>query len=140
MNTTAGLVAAILVLAVTGCSSDDEPTTAPVPSATTTTAASPPEVVFFAEGTDTKSGSITLRTESGGTIQKDVALPMTNTSTGKPGLASTQFKSGDFLYISLQNSQGYGSVTCRIEVDGVELDKATSSGGYKIASCQATMP
>jgi hypothetical protein len=32
--------------------------------------------------------------------------------------------------------QGYGTVTCVIEVDGVPLSTATASGGYNIADCE----
>lgn len=134
-------VIAIVGLAVTGCSSsnDDKTTAAPV-SSTRTAPAGHAKVAFFAEGEGTKSGSITMRSESGGTIQKDVALPMGNPTTGEMGISSDSFKQGDFLYISLQNSEASGSVTCRIEVDGVKLDEETSSGGYKVVSCQATLP
>jgi hypothetical protein len=96
--------------------------------------------VFFAEGQDTESGAVTFRSESGGTIQQDVALPMTNTKTGQPGIASDQFRRGATLYMSLQNSEGVGSVTCRIEVNGQVVDTATSSGAYKIATCVGTVP
>jgi hypothetical protein len=133
-------VIAIVGLALTGCSSSkDEPTATPV-SSTSTASGGSPKVSFFAEGEGTKSGSITMRSESGGTIQKDVALPMGNPTTGEMGISSDSFKHGDFLYISLQNSEASGSVTCRIEVDGVKLDEETSSGGYKVVSCQAQLP
>ena len=96
--------------------------------------------MFFAEGDGTKSAAVTMRTESGGTIQKDVALPMGNVETGVPGVPSEGFKRGAFLYMSLQNSEAAGSVTCRIEVDGKKIDEATSSGAYKVVTCQGTMP
>lgn len=99
-----------------------------------------PHVVFYAEGEGTKAGAMTLRSESGGTIQKDVALPLVDTSTGTAGLASDLFRSGDRLYISVQNKEPAGSVTCRIVVDGKKIDEATSSGPYKVVSCVGKVP
>jgi hypothetical protein len=81
-----------------------------------------------------------MRSESGGTIQKDVALPMGNPTTGELGLATQGFKRGAALYLSMQNMEAVGSVTCRIEVDGQVVDTATSSGAYKIATCVGTVP
>lgn len=96
--------------------------------------------MFYAEGTGTAAAAMTLRSESGGTIQKDIALPLTDTSTNTPGIASNQFKRGDQLYISLQNKAAAGSVTCRIEVDGKKVDEATSSGAYVVVSCVGVVP
>ena len=47
---------------------------------------------------------------------------------------------GAFVYISAQNQGESGSVKCRIEVDGVTLEQATSTGAYVIASCSGTVP
>ena len=73
-------------------------------------------------------------------IQKDVALPMTNTSTGQPGIGSDKFKRGAPLSIVLRNSEAGGSVTCRIEVDGEVVDEATSSGAFKVVTCAGKVP
>jgi hypothetical protein len=62
-------------------------------------------VVFFAEGTGTKSAELTFRSESGGTLQKDAALPLHNPTTGEVGVASDKFRRGDSLYMSMQNSE-----------------------------------
>lgn len=121
---------------VAGCSSGATPSS---PAAADPKPGSP-RVVFYAEGSGTKSGAVTMRSESGGVIQLDVALPMTNTQTGTAGLESVLFKRGADLYMSLQNSEAAGSVTCRIEVDGKKVDEATSSGAYKIATCQGRVP
>lgn len=32
--------------------------------------------------------------------------------------------------------QGYGQVSCKLEVDGVAISTATASGGYNIADCE----
>lgn len=95
---------------------------------------------MFAEGEGTKSASVTLRTESGGTIQKDVSLPMGNKDTGEPGVPSDGFKPGDFLYLSVQNAEDTGSVTCRITAGDKVIDEATSTGSRVVATCQGHMP
>lgn len=129
------LTATVFFVAV-ACSSGNKPETAPKTQAPATA----PHVVFYAEGQGTTAGSITLRTESGGTVQKDVALPMTDTATGTAGVSSFLFKRGAPLYISVANKAAAGSVTCRIEVDGKEIDKATSSGAYKVVTCVGKVP
>lgn len=121
---------AFLLLA-TACSGGPSPSAAPSPVKHT--------VSFFAEGTETKWAAVTMRTESGGTTQFTPDLPMT-TKAGVVGLSFDTYPSGSFLYFSMQNKEGYGSVTCRITVDGVKVDEATSSGGYAIATCQGRVP
>jgi hypothetical protein len=79
-----------------------------------------------------RSGMLTLETEAGGSSQAVVDLPFSGTST--------TFHRGDFLYLSVQNQQPAGSVTCRITVDGVVVSENTSTGGYVIATCQGRMP
>lgn len=51
----------------------------------------------------------------------------------------TQWPVGEFAYISAQNQGRSGSVKCQILVDGVELESATSSGEYVIATCSGTV-
>ena len=121
-------VVPVLLFAAVGCGSAEG------------SASSRPTVTFFAEGVDTEAAALTMRSESGGTLQKDVSLPLKDVTTGVQGLVSDQFERGDFLYFSMQNSNGFGSVTCRIVVDGEEVDRATASGGYKIATCQGRVP
>lgn len=41
------------------------------------------------------------------------------------------------LYLAAQNDGPTGRLTCRIEVDGVEVSRATSEGAYTIAQCDA---
>ncbi|MFC0626112.1 hypothetical protein [Kribbella deserti] len=130
-------IVAALVGALAGCGAQEDPPPAPAAPVTSATA---PTVTFFAEGDGTDSGSLTMITESGGTLQKDVGLPLRNGSTGEQGVTSHAFRSGATLYLSVQNSNGYGAVTCRIAVNGVEIDKVTSSGGYKIATCRGRVP
>ena len=96
------------------------------------------KVVYKVTGT-TKQASITMTTGGGDTSQQsDVDVPLTSKSAGAEGLTQTM-KSGQFFYISAQNSNDHGSITCSVEVDGVVVKTATSSGGYVIASCSGTV-
>lgn len=78
-----------------------------------------------------RTGMVTAQTPGGGNAQQTGLLPITGTFT---------FHAGDFVYVSVQNQQGAGSVTCRITVDGAVVSENTSSGGYVIATCQGTVP
>lgn len=130
------MLAATTFFVVAGCSSEPET----VPQTQAPSPAAPPHVAFYATGEGTASGTVTLRSETGGTIQKDVALPMVDEATGQQGIASDGFKRGAAVYMSLQNRSLSGKVTCRIEVDGKVVDEATSSGGGAIAACRGTVP
>lgn len=78
-----------------------------------------------------RTGMVTIQSPGGGTSQTTGVLPFTSTLT---------FGTGDFVYLSVQNQQGAGSVTCRITVDGTVVSENTSSGGFTIASCQGRVP
>lgn len=95
-------------------------------------------VVYYVEGT-ARSVSITMENRTGGTEQADNrAVPLA--AGGTPGLRLGQIPCGQFVYISAQNEGETGTVTCRIEVDGVTLETATSSGAYVIATCSGSVP
>ncbi len=79
-----------------------------------------------------RTGSSTMQTDSGGSSQGQVPLPATQTLHN--------FSSGDFVYLSVQNQDAAGAVTCRITVDGVVVSENTSTGGYVIATCQGRVP
>lgn len=99
-------------------------------------------VVYQADGSGARgvrSANYTLQSDDGGTRQGEINLPMT-TKSGATGLTFTGFKSGDFVYLSIQNADAAGSVTCRIVVDGVTISENTSDGGYAIASCKGQVP
>jgi hypothetical protein len=96
------------------------------------------EVIY--EVTGTASGiDITIQNPSGNTEQhNDLSVPL-GTKDGRKGLHMT-FRSGDFAYLSAQNTGESGSVTCRIVADGVVIESATSRGAYVIASCSGLVP
>lgn len=133
------MLTATIIFAAAACGGSAPESGSPAPGGST-----PPHVVFYAEGKGTTSAAITLTSESGGTLQKDVKLPMADEATGAPGIASDSFKRGAPLYVQLQNKEVAGSVTCRIEVtvDGKKtvVDEATSSGAYKVVTCVGKVP
>ena len=97
---------------------------------------SAPLVVHYeVEGDGASSASLTLQTPTG-TSQQTADLPVKNKS-GSEGLIFSGFSQGDFLYVSAQNQDEFGSVTCRIKVGDTIVSENTSSGAYQIATCQA---
>lgn len=78
-----------------------------------------------------RTGTVTMQTADG-TSQSATPLPAT--------FSAGSFSTGDFVYVSVQNGQGLGSVTCRITVDGDVVSENTSTGGYTIATCQGRVP
>ncbi len=95
-------------------------------------------VTFYVEGKGTRSADLTIGIGSDTTQAADRRVPLG--SDDAEGLTVDAFP-GDFLYISAQrNSDNGGTITCRIEVDGIVIDEGSSVGAYTIASCKARMP
>ena len=69
--------------------------------------------------------SLTYQNKSGGTDQKLVSLPWKYSFSGSPG---------DFLYLSAQNQQSYGTVKTEIKLNGAVVQSAESNDEYGIAS------
>lgn len=98
-------------------------------------------VLYEAEGAGARGARTafyTLQTPSG-TTQGAISLPL-RTNAGDTGLSVAGFRSGDFVYLSVQNKDAAGSVTCRISVGGNLVSKNTSTGGYTIATCKGVVP
>jgi hypothetical protein len=94
------------------------------------------------------SHSVTYEIESagglnGGTPSVDLTY-QTPTGVGQVNGASTGWTvnytmpDGGFMYVSGQNATEYGTVTCRIKVDGNVVSQNTSSGAYSIATCSGS--
>lgn len=130
------VVSAIVVAVVIGvvASGDSDPQDAGsaggIPAADTTVT-----VLYEVEGT-TDYADVTMETPTG-TSQISPDVPMVRKSDGQAGL-EFDFGSGAFVYLSAQNNRGYGTVTCRISVDGVTVSENSATGGYAIATCKAT--
>jgi len=82
-------------------------------------------VTYKITGTASQA-SLTYENEQGGTEQTKVVIPWQETMT---------VKRGSFLYLSAQNDDESGSVTCEIWVDGVKWRDSTSRGAYVISTC-----
>jgi hypothetical protein len=110
---------------------------------TAATASSGTHVVTYeADGAGARglrTARYTVRTSDGGTSQGETNLPMKN-QDGGTGLVFPGFQPGAFVYLSVQNADAAGSVTCRIKVDGTVISENTSTGGYVIATCQGSVP
>lgn len=90
------------------------------------------EVLYEVEGS-VKWADLTLETPTGTTqLTPDVPL---RTKAGDTGLTYT-FRNGDFVYLSAQMKDDFGSITCRISVDGVVISENTSTASFGIASCE----
>lgn len=96
----------------------------------------PREVLYEVEGT-TSRASVTLETSTG-TQQSTINVPLKNKSGGIG--VRTSMEAGDFAYLSAQNKERGGEISCRITVDGDVISENTSTGGYVIASCSGRVP
>lgn len=95
-------------------------------------ALTPSEVVYEVEG-DAAYADVTMETPTGQS-QQSPDLPMALESGGGP--LTFEFTPGSFVYLSAQNPDESGDITCRITVDGVVVSENTSSGGFAIATCK----
>lgn len=132
------IITILTVLLLAGCGGTPTASTPPrvTPIITTHT------VVYEAEAPDStgpRTANYTLRSNDGGTRQGEIDLPLKN-QNGTLGLTFTGFGTGAFVYLSVQNGDEYGSVSCRITVDGSVVSENTSSGGFTIATCQGQVP
>lgn len=92
-------------------------------------------------------GTHTVRYEVTGDVtdQADMTFQNENGDTGQQGQQalpwtySIQALEGDFLYISAQNDNDYGSVTCAIYVDGTLSESNVSSGAYAICTASGSL-
>jgi hypothetical protein len=89
------------------------------------------QVQYNVDGSHVNSASLTYRNATGGTNQMTVKLPWTLTFAGQPG---------QFVYLSAQNTDDWGSIECTILLDGVPVRRADSNSPYGIASVSGTVP
>lgn len=74
--------------------------------------------------------SLTYTNASGGIQQDEAAIPWNYSFTAKPG---------QFLSVSAQKKFGLqGTISCRIAVNGVQVQEASSNAEYGIASCSGS--
>jgi hypothetical protein len=111
------------------------------PHIDTTVAPAGHTVIYNAEGEGARgirTASYTIETLNG-SEQGVTNLPL-KAKNGSTGLTLPGFKTGAFVYLSVQNRDASGSVTCRITVDGYVVSENTSVGGYTIATCKGRVP
>jgi hypothetical protein len=82
-------------------------------------------------GNYVQRASLTYRNASGGTDQMTVALPWSMTFTVQPR---------QFVYLSAQNTDDFGSLECIIYLDDVPVKRAASNTAYGIATVSGTIP
>jgi hypothetical protein len=92
------------------------------------------EVGYLVLGSASEA-SITIETPTGSRTE-NVPVPLIN-QEDRRGLFF-DFLPGEFLYLSAQNQNEFGSVTCRITVDGETISENTASGAFAIAQCEGT--
>lgn len=82
---------------------------------------------YVLTGDNVTSASLTLQNDQNGTEQGDYLIPYCR--------ILTDFKDGDFLYISAQITAGKGELTCKIYDGKTLISQATASGTHSIATC-----
>lgn len=140
--------AALTAFTLTGCKTSVDPNidaTPPTVSGNTTPQAgtpqsptqsptqSPPKsghvVVYRIRGSAPRA-LITYSTPSGQEQENGAAVPWKK---------AIKTHGVDTATISAQNQAASGTITCEITVDGKLVKRSTSSGGYAIATCTATI-
>ncbi len=93
--------------------------------------------VRYEVGGTASQADITIQTPTGSSQQSGVDVPL-KSKAGTDYLQFT-FQSGDFVYLSAQNTSGVGTVTCTIsDESGRVISHNEASGGYAIATCKGT--
>ena len=87
-------------------------------------------VVYEVTGT-ASAVSVTLSSATGSEQASNRAVPLRVTYVLPPGA---------FAYISAQNENGCGDVSCSISVNGQVISRNSAFGGYTIATCKGTVP
>lgn len=116
-----------------GALSSYSPTYAPYSTPVTT--ACPCSVVYEVEGTATGT-DVTLQADTGRVQQTNLAIPLTDKSTGSRGFRFTS-PSGSRVYISALNAGPSGTISCRITVNG---NVVSTNSGDSVATCAGFVP
>lgn len=85
------------------------------------------EIIYVIKGNNVSAVSVTLENDTNGTEQGDYKLPFC--------IPYSNFKSGDFLYISAQIIQGNGNIECVIYDGDKVIAQSRASGRASIATC-----
>lgn len=142
------LVLAVVAIVATSSGEEDDQGTSATPYAATQpqrdrdrpAVTSCRTVIYYVEGT-ARSATVTIENDTGGTDQRDnLTVPVASEKTGIHGINAGCFDPGDFVYVSAQNEDDTGDISCRIEADGIVVASSSSSASYGIASCDGNVP
>lgn len=133
-----GILAFVILCLIVSAASNQRSTTSSGSTTSETIRSSARTVLYEVEGTAT-SVDITYEAASGTAQQSGLKVPLTRKSGTAKGISVTK-SAADFVYISAQNQDDSGSVTCKITVDGVVVSTVTSRGAYTIATCSGNAP
>lgn len=86
------------------------------------------DVVYEVSGSAERT-NITYESSTGISQETADAVPVT---------MHVAMSGGHFVSLIAQNAGSYGSITCKISVNGVVISSNTSRGGYSIATCSGT--
>lgn len=120
------------VLVLAGC----EAATAIEPTATPRPTRMPDYAVVYRVTTDTVTQHVALTYRNA----QENSEQQTGRITGGDWESRFTAEPGQFLYVSVQNRDDSGTVTCEILVDGRVIESATSRGGHVIATCSGSVP
>jgi hypothetical protein len=98
----------------------------------------PTQVVYEVIGTPARV-DITFQTPAGRSHMSAVALPMTDKQGASPALHYSGFLPSEALYIAAENPGAFGTLTCRIKLNGVVISENTASGSHAIATCEGSV-
>ena len=95
-------------------------------------------VTYRTDGTAATT-TVVFRSPTGTKRETGVVIPLTTLSDGSMGRHFTMYAPTP-VALSVTNETATGSVTCIIEIDGVETSRKTSNEPFGTSSCQGTLP
>ena len=98
----------------------------------------PHGVTYRTEGT-AKATTVVFLSATGIKKQTGVVIPLTTAADNTIGRHYTLY-GGQAATLTVTNETGDGSVTCVIEIDGIQSDRQVSNTPYGKAECHATIP
>lgn len=87
--------------------------------------------ITYRTGGSARMGDVTYAAPSGTSQASNARLPF---------MIGYTMSRGDFAYVSVQNGENAGTVSCEIVMDGRVVVSNSSSGGYAIATCNGRLP
>lgn len=124
---TIAIVVIVATLGLTECgSAESEPVSSSPPTVS---------VSYEAEGSGVSTADIGYETSSGGRRTRGSALPLRKVSDNSLGLTISP-ELGAFVYLSVRNRTGLGSIICRIVGSAGQIIAENMSHDDSAAECQ----